>query len=420
MIRRLPRAKRTGVARTFEPSFLAQVVASPASSTYLSYSIRCRSKWPPSNHRLVPRSRSQPFCTPKAHSGSRYMSNSGASSSHNDINFDVPEVEASLGLRQANPPDTHPNTSRRYHTVPPDGEDKSRPEVAQLSDAEWEIRTGRTIDILRETLPTFFNTGLMTSWDPETGEAYPSPSLPMPHLPNLHLPPLHLPIHLSPDPRNQEPERQTNGKGNGRGKKESIYSSRIHLTYTPPSPLPHPFPEKLTLDGKPLYLASAVFIRHTLNTLYSDLRVILVKVAVSVPKDKSSSDSDSKSTPPLPLPELDPDLGSVDDPHTKNSGYKREKSLYIALRVTGTSRVSGALGQWEVRSTYTFSPLNAQIIKHTVNGIEPAPERGVWEGLAKVLGLGNNIGEGFGARQGEGALSGFGSHSHAGSATSSK
>lgn len=113
---------------------------------------------------------------------------------------------------------------------------------------------GRTIDILRLTLPTFFNTGLMTSWDPETGDAYPSPTLPslpsLPHLPNLHLPHLPLPLHISPHPINKDAEKQTIGKRKERHERESIYSSRIRLAYTPPSPLPHPFPEKLTLDGE--------------------------------------------------------------------------------------------------------------------------------------------------------------------------
>ncbi|KAJ3740126.1 hypothetical protein DFH05DRAFT_452163 [Lentinula detonsa] len=396
MIPRLRRVKRTrGV-----------LVPSPAFPSSLSlYS--CTSRIPiPSPH-----SYRQPPYVRNAHSGARYMS-----SSAQNIDFDAPVVDPSLGLglRHANPPDTPPNTSRSHSSTPPDpGEDNSKPDLEELSDAEWEIR--RTIDILRTSLPTFFHTGLMTSWDLETGEAYPSPSIPsLPHLPNLHFPHLPLPLHLSPDPRNKETESRTNGKGKERGDRESIYSSRIRLTYTPPSPLPHPFPEKLTLEGKPLYLASAVFIRHTLNTLYSNLHVSLIKVAVSVPRDRASSgpDSNSESTPRLPPnPESDTGLGGVGTPssgedlHTENSGYKREKSFYIALRVIGTSRVSGALGQWEVRSTYTFSPLNAQIVKHTVNGIEPAPERGVWEGLAKVLGLGN-VGEGFVAgTHGQGALS---------------
>ncbi|KAJ4478908.1 hypothetical protein C8R41DRAFT_843928 [Lentinula lateritia] len=405
----IPRLNR--VKRTLEPTravpLLAQVVAGQRPT--------CS---------LFSHSYHEPLCARNTCSSVRQMSSSSADSTH--INFDSTKGDPGLGLglRHANPPDTHPNTSHLQYSTPPEhDEHNSKPELEELSDAEWELRTGRTIDILRLTLPTFFNTGLMTSWDPETGDAYPSPTLPslpsLPHLPNLHLPHLPLPLHISPHPINKDAEKQTIGKRKERHERESIYSSRIRLAYTPPSPLPHPFPEKLTLDGKPLYLTSAVFVRHTLNTLYSDLRVTLVKVAVSVPRGKSSSelDSDSGTTPPLPPnPESDPEPGNsgsvegFDDPHTKNSGYKREKSLYISLRVTGTSRVSGALGQWEVKSTYTFSPLNAQIIKHTVNGIEPAPERGVWEGLAKVLGLGN-IGEGFnGGRQGEGALSGFGGH----------
>ncbi|KAF9235935.1 hypothetical protein BU15DRAFT_77436 [Melanogaster broomeanus] len=85
---------------------------------------------------------------------------------------------------------------------------------------------------------------------------------------------------------------------------ESIYNPTIRLTYTPPVALPSPFPRTLSLEGDyfqsnqlvitpefgpglPLYMASSVFIRHTMKTLYSDLRVELRKFAVQ-----------SSSTPP--------------------------------------------------------------------------------------------------------------------------
>jgi hypothetical protein len=58
---------------------------------------------------------------------------------------------------------------------------------------------------------------------------------------------------------------------------ESIYSPRIQLIYTPPSRLPL-FPPTLTIDGLPLYHASSVFVRHTLNMFYTDLKVELRRV----------------------------------------------------------------------------------------------------------------------------------------------
>ncbi|KAF5391241.1 hypothetical protein D9757_003013 [Collybiopsis confluens] len=229
------------------------------------------------------------------------------------------------------------------------------------------MRTGRTIDILRNTLPNFFNTGLITSWDPETGEAYPPRSLSSLQLTSL--PTFHLPLHSSPGT-----------------KRVPIFSPRIRLAYTPPAPLPHPLPEKLTLEGKPLYFASAVFVRHTMNTLYSDLNVALIKVVISVPQTRNADlknapgdDDDTTMLGPAAL-----------NKQTANSGYKREKSLYIALRVTGTARVTGSQSQWDVRSTYSFSPFNAQIVLHTVNGIEPAPEKSVYDALYKALRLGTS------------------------------
>ncbi|KIK63951.1 hypothetical protein GYMLUDRAFT_71416 [Collybiopsis luxurians FD-317 M1] len=296
------------------------------------------------------------------------------------------EYISSLGLRQTNPPDSHPTSSSHlHHSRGSSGEGSEEPERKNsedqnevLSDAEWEIWTGRMIDILRNTLPNFFTTGLMTSWDPETGEAHSPRSLPS--LPNLPSTLSSLPsFHLSPDPKGHQSRK---GK-----ERVPIFSPQIRLTYTPPTPLPHPFPEKLTIEGKPLYFTSAVFVRHTLNTLYSDLKVALIKVAVSVPKSHNrGTDRKNHPSPEDAIPEQAPG-----DKPIPNAAYKREKSLYIALRVTGTSRVTGSQSQWDVRSTYTFSPFTAQIILHTVNGIEPAPEKGVYDALYKALRLGTSV-----------------------------
>jgi hypothetical protein len=75
----------------------------------------------------------------------------------------------------------------------------------------------------------------------------------------------------------------------------------------------------------PMYLASSVFMRHTLNTLYSDMKVVLNKVSVDAPS-----------------PVNDPDL------QPKARRKNREKSLFVGLSATGTARVSGAVGEWEV------------------------------------------------------------------------
>ena len=81
----------------------------------------------------------------------------------------------------------------------------------------------------------------------------------------------------------------SNSSGSAKGKThakdeadagQSIYSPRIRLTYTPPTPLPVPFPKSLHLEGLHLYIASSIFVRHTLNALYTDLRVALTRVRV--------------------------------------------------------------------------------------------------------------------------------------------
>lgn len=200
-----------------------------------------------------------------------------------------------------------------------------------ISDSEWQIRTGRAIYILQQTLPDFFDVGLVSSIDPIK-----TPAL-------------------------------IDSRESDSLEVESIYSPKVRLTYTPPVALPSPFPRTLGLEGLPLYLASSVFIRHTMRTLYSDLRVELCKVAV---QGSPSAHSEGGS----------------------HSNHQRDKSLLIGLDVYGTTRVSGGVGQWQIDSTYSFSPISGLIQTHTINSIHPAPHQAAYDALraslSSVFGLG--------------------------------
>lgn len=74
-------------------------------------------------------------------------------------------------------------------------------------------RAGRAIYILEQTLPDFFQVGLVSSIDPTRPDI------------------VHVPLADS-------------------GSVESIYSPAIRLTYTPPAPLPPPLPRTLALEGE--------------------------------------------------------------------------------------------------------------------------------------------------------------------------
>lgn len=215
------------------------------------------------------------------------------------------------------------------------GDDVDRDNPGTISDQEWEVRTGRAIYVLQQTLPEFFRIGLVSNVDPTRG----------------------------PDLVYNVPSEQT--------EIENIYSPKIRLTYTPPVALPSPFPRILSIEGLPLYLASSVFMKHTMKTLYSDLRVDLRKVVVQSPPRtlKGNEVGHSRST--------------------------REKNLFIGLTVLGTARVSGGLGEWQIDSTYSFSPLTGLINLHTINSIQPAPHQAAYDALrasfSNVFGLGGNI-----------------------------
>ncbi|KAJ7653286.1 hypothetical protein DFH06DRAFT_1282556 [Mycena polygramma] len=231
-------------------------------------------------------------------------------------------TEAALGLRSHLPPDSVP--------------DPKKPR--EISDREWELRTGRAIYVIQQTLPDFFNTGLVTSIDKSTGSPRQANSSPLANANPLD-------YHATPDED-----------------VDSIYSPNVRLSYTPPVPLPAPFPKTLNIEGMPMYLASSVFVRHTLNALYSDLKVTLNKVTVN-------------NLPPG-------GDAAVQQQRRKN----RDKSLFVGLSATGVARVSGAVGEWEVNSTYTFSPITGLIHIHTVNSIHPAPHQAVYDALRASLG----------------------------------
>ncbi|KAG1830431.1 hypothetical protein EV424DRAFT_1315438 [Suillus variegatus] len=194
-----------------------------------------------------------------------------------------------------------------------------------ISDREWQIRTGRAIYILQQTLPDFFDVGLVSSIDPTK-----TPAL-------------------------------IDSKESDLLEVQNIYSPKVRLMYTPPVALPSPFPRTLGLEGLPLYLASSVFIRHTMKTLYSDLRVELHKVAV-------------QGSPHLE--------GAAAGTH---SNHQRDKSLFIGLDVYGTTRVSGGVGRWQIDSTYSFSPISGLIQTHTIDSIHPAPHQAAYDALRVSL-----------------------------------
>ncbi|KZP09161.1 hypothetical protein FIBSPDRAFT_760330 [Athelia psychrophila] len=219
--------------------------------------------------------------------------------------------------------------------IPPP-ENRQR-KTADISDREWEIRTGRAIFILRQTLPNFFDLGLVSS-----------------------------PSHDSLSPSNS---KKASSSLTPVGEPESIYSPKIRLVYTPPVKLPSPFPTTLQVEGMPLYMASSVFIRHTLNTLYSDLHVELLRISLqNTPTPNHESGS------------------SVVEERKERGELKRDKCLFVGLCVRGTSRVSGAIGEWQVNSTYTFSPTTGAINKHIVNSIYPAPHLSVYDALRSSFG----------------------------------
>ncbi|KIM43432.1 hypothetical protein M413DRAFT_433941 [Hebeloma cylindrosporum] len=226
---------------------------------------------------------------------------------------------------------------------PPDSVEPGQSTPPEISDSEWEIRTGRAIYILQETLPDFFRTGLITSVDKATG----SPRIPA----STFIPSAN--TNLENHVVNKDDE-------------EPLYSPNVRLSYTPPVELPAPFPKTFHIEGLQMYLAACGLTRGTMNALYSDLVFRNVKLVTNTPTPTRSSGSQKRR-------------------------ISREKSILLRSIVTGTARVSGKRGEWEIESIYTFSPTTGLIHKHVVNSIHPAPHQAVYDSLrmsfGKLLGL---------------------------------
>ncbi|KIL61844.1 hypothetical protein M378DRAFT_199381, partial [Amanita muscaria Koide BX008] len=258
--------------------------------------------------------------------------------------------------------------------------------------------TCRIIFVLQRTLPQFFETGLVTSAatpdDPPLSASSTAPILTNP-------PPLESSTISVPDIKQDH---------------EPIYSPRIRLCYTPPVPLPAPFPKTLRIEGFPLYIASSTFVKHTLKALYADLRVDIHKFIVYTPgrnhplppefftgslsgrdftqsqaKDvRSALDGYGVNGNNVEQRRSDADLDenqlNADDQSGKKRRIIREKKLLVGLKVSGRARVSNAANEWDMTSTYTFSPLSGLILSHVIDSIHPAPHQAVYDSLRSNLG----------------------------------
>lgn len=350
---------------------------------------------------------------------------------------------SSLGLRIARPPDRFQNPSRYALPTPPSRlqfsehspKSPKNCESEEVPDNEWELRTGRAIYVLQETLPHFFETGLITQVDVTTGEPKP---------PSQHF---HIPLIDSATSLDfLSPSSSTAGSSNGGNSHhrdhgdsqgsnvedgEPIYSPRVRLQYTPPVTLPAPFPKTFHLEGLPMYLASSSVVRRTMMTLYSNLEVTLTKMSVftepppgSKPPSGGGADSVSASALITEAPTRkdyvlarsnegsglertgSDDEGPPPPGNGLDKGRKRvigrQKYLVVRQLVTGLNRVSGKVGEWEVESTYTFSPISGLILQHTVNSIQPAPHLAVYDllkgSLGHVFGFGGSPAAGGGVR----------------------
>ncbi|KAH9006636.1 hypothetical protein EDB86DRAFT_3036247 [Lactarius hatsudake] len=193
--------------------------------------------------------------------------------------------------------------------------------VCAISDHEWVLRTGRIIDTLLTTLPNFFINGI-------TSRIIDPPSLfPLGSLTGMN-------VNADRIDTNQDQEIP-------------IYSPSICLEYAHPTALLAPLPQNFYVKGLPLYLASAMFVQHTLNAIYTDLGIELCMIKRPSP------------------------------PHMSLQSHPRELRVSIGLVVSGQARLTGQPAEWRVHSTYSFEPIQALISHHRIDSILPEPQNGI-------------------------------------------
>lgn len=142
----------------------------------------------------------------------------------------------------------------------------------------------------------------------------------------------------------------------------------LHASYSSPD-----FPNFKIVTGLHLYIGSSLFVRHTLNALYSDLRVEIRRVRVHGPQSKTPGTltvprggsshtyisflndqygiSSMRCIMHLGSPRGSNEGSTANPPisiESKRPRCVREKSFFVGLVVTGAGRVTGAHVQWEV------------------------------------------------------------------------
>ncbi|KAF8320277.1 hypothetical protein DL93DRAFT_2073781 [Clavulina sp. PMI_390] len=127
-----------------------------------------------------------------------------------------------------------------------------------------------------------------------------------------------------------------------------IYSKMVELSYTPPAALPSPLPQTLRINGLTMYQGSASMLKSTFTALYSDCSVTLERMSV--------------------IP-----------------GGFRERKVKIDLGLQGTARLTNTKAEWNVLSTYSFSPTSGLISRHEIERIYPEPHSALIDSVRATI-----------------------------------
>ncbi|KAL9931572.1 hypothetical protein V8E36_009569 [Tilletia maclaganii] len=347
-------------------------------------------------------------CTPSTQSSLQPASSSSSSSSQSTNDFFTSSRFPNSSSHQSSSrhlnidaDEDHGNNDHHQPQQPP----------SRLSEHEYQVRIGRAIQLLRNTLPDFMNIGLAD---------YPEPTTPK----ILPLDPLAL-VRLAPTlRRSRRPhylEHLDDDQSLG-----SVYHPDVLFEFMPslaptasedaetsshaindsasasaagPSSSKLPSQSAISqdeLEGKPsfsfsgrtLYLASAQVLRHALSAIFTNPQVSLDRLhlvrgsrsraeASGAEGGGRTSSWDDDSPPAFPG-----STGADADGGGGGGGCAVDDELIARLTFSGETRVMHQPHEYTVLFRYTLDRATGQIVRHRVERIQPEVGRSLWTGLS--------------------------------------
>ncbi|CAO1614649.1 unnamed protein product [Sympodiomycopsis kandeliae] len=278
-----------------------------------------------------------------------------ARSSHGRLQFSPSQAVHEGWYSHQNDPNNQPSSSSH-----------------RVSDAEYEVRLGRAVSLLRATLEDFMRIGLVDYDSSNVTGSSSNSGLGLPGIDRLGIGAILEALGASG--RKKEAQSSVLPPHLRNAQEQSpVYHPHIVFKFRPPAintntdaqgntaPTgPSADDPLITFSGRTLYFASAHVLRHALFALFSETKVSIENIKLHRENESSSSSQESSS-------------------------QRRTATLVARLTFSGAVRVTHQVHDYTVIFRYRFDEDSGQIIEHKVERIEPAPGKKIWMGLSHAF-----------------------------------